>query len=44
MKPVWEAYRVGRLGRGGFAEIAAEAQVPNRFLLPSSGPKKSIRL
>jgi 1-acyl-sn-glycerol-3-phosphate acyltransferase len=28
MKPVWEAYRVGRLGRGGFAEVAAEAQVP----------------
>jgi 1-acyl-sn-glycerol-3-phosphate acyltransferase len=28
MKPVWEAYRVGRLGRGGFAEIAAEANVP----------------
>jgi 1-acyl-sn-glycerol-3-phosphate acyltransferase len=28
MKPVWEAYRVGRLGRGGFAEIAAEAGVP----------------
>ena len=28
MKPVWEAYRVGRLGRGGFAEIAAEASVP----------------
>jgi 1-acyl-sn-glycerol-3-phosphate acyltransferase len=28
MKPVWEAYRVGRLGRGGFAEIAEEASVP----------------
>jgi 1-acyl-sn-glycerol-3-phosphate acyltransferase len=28
MKPVWEAYRVGRLGRGGFAEIADEAKVP----------------
>lgn len=28
MKPVWEAYRVGRLGRGGFAEIAADAGVP----------------
>lgn len=28
MKPVWEAYRVGRLGRGGFAEIASEAGVP----------------
>ncbi len=28
MKPVWEAYRVGRLGRGGFAELAEEAQVP----------------
>jgi len=28
MKPVWEAYRVGRLGRGGFAEMAAEAGVP----------------
>ena len=28
MKPVWEAYRVGRLGRGGFADIAEEAQVP----------------
>lgn len=28
MKPVWEAYRVGRLGRGGFAEIAQEASVP----------------
>jgi 1-acyl-sn-glycerol-3-phosphate acyltransferase len=28
MKPVWEAYRVGRLGRGGFTEIAAEAHVP----------------
>lgn len=28
MKPVWEAYRVGRLGRGGFTEIAAEAGVP----------------
>lgn len=28
MKPVWEAYRVGRLGRGGFAEIAAKAKVP----------------
>jgi 1-acyl-sn-glycerol-3-phosphate acyltransferase len=28
MKPVWEAYRVGRLGKGGFAEIASEAKVP----------------
>jgi len=28
MKPVWEAYRVGRLGRGGFAEIAEEAAAP----------------
>ncbi|MCZ7534027.1 MAG: 1-acyl-sn-glycerol-3-phosphate acyltransferase [Acidimicrobiia bacterium] len=28
MKPVWEAYRVGRLGRGGFAEIASDAGVP----------------
>ncbi|MEZ5175335.1 MAG: 1-acyl-sn-glycerol-3-phosphate acyltransferase [Acidimicrobiia bacterium] len=28
MKPVWEAYRVGRLGRGGFAEIAHAASVP----------------
>ncbi len=28
MKPVWEAYRVGRLGRGGFTEVAAEAGVP----------------
>jgi 1-acyl-sn-glycerol-3-phosphate acyltransferase len=28
MKPVWEAYRVGRLGRGGFAELAEEASVP----------------
>ncbi len=28
MKPVWEAYRVGRLGRGGFAELAEEAFVP----------------
>ena len=28
MKPVWEAYRVGRLGRGGFAEIASQAGVP----------------
>jgi 1-acyl-sn-glycerol-3-phosphate acyltransferase len=28
MKPVWEAYRVGRLGRGGFAEIAAQSGVP----------------
>lgn len=28
MKPVWEAYRVGRLGRGGFAELAEEAGVP----------------
>jgi 1-acyl-sn-glycerol-3-phosphate acyltransferase len=28
MKPVWEAYRVGRLGRGGFAEIAAQSRVP----------------
>ncbi len=28
MKPVWEAYRVGRLGRGGFADLAEEALVP----------------
>jgi 1-acyl-sn-glycerol-3-phosphate acyltransferase len=28
MKPVWEAYRVGRLGRGGFAEIAGQSGVP----------------
>jgi 1-acyl-sn-glycerol-3-phosphate acyltransferase len=28
MKPVWEAYRVGRLGRGGFVEIAQEAGAP----------------
>jgi 1-acyl-sn-glycerol-3-phosphate acyltransferase len=28
MKPVWEAYRVGRLGRGGFGEIAEEAGAP----------------
>lgn len=28
MKPVWDAYRVGRLGRGGFAEIAEQASVP----------------
>lgn len=28
MKPVWEAYRVGRLGRGGFADLAEEANVP----------------
>ncbi len=28
MKPVWEAYRVGRLGRGGFADLAEEAGVP----------------
>jgi 1-acyl-sn-glycerol-3-phosphate acyltransferase len=28
MKPVWEAYRVGRLGRGGFVEIAEEAGAP----------------
>ena len=28
MKPVWEAYQVGRLGRGGFAELAEEASVP----------------
>lgn len=28
MKPVWEAYRVGRLGRGGFAEVAEDAGVP----------------
>ncbi len=28
MKPVWEAYRVGRLGRGGFADVAEEAGVP----------------
>lgn len=25
MKPVWEAYRVGRLGRGGFVEVAQDA-------------------
>lgn len=28
MKPVWEAYRVGRLGRGGFADLAEDAGVP----------------
>lgn len=28
MKPVWEAYRVGRLGRGGFAALAEEASAP----------------
>ncbi len=28
MKPVWEAYKVGRLGRGGFGEIADEATAP----------------
>ncbi|NHZ71116.1 MAG: hypothetical protein GWP18_05690 [Proteobacteria bacterium] len=28
MKPVWEAYRVGRLGRGGFADLAEQANVP----------------
>ncbi len=28
MKPVWEAYRVGRLGRGGFAELAEETSSP----------------
>lgn len=28
MKPAWEAYRVGRLGRGGFVEIAQEAGAP----------------
>jgi len=28
MKPVWDAYRVGRLGRGGFVEIAEEAGAP----------------
>lgn len=28
MKPVWEAYRVGRLGRGGFAELADETSTP----------------
>ncbi|MCL1586851.1 MAG: 1-acyl-sn-glycerol-3-phosphate acyltransferase [Actinomycetia bacterium] len=28
MKPVWEAYRVGRLGRGGFADLAQDAGVP----------------
>lgn len=28
MKPAWEAYRVGRLGRGGFAELAEEASAP----------------
>lgn len=28
MKPVWEAYRVGRLGRGGFTQLAEEASVP----------------
>lgn len=28
MKPAWDAYRVGRLGRGGFAEIAEEASAP----------------
>lgn len=28
MKPVWNAYKVGRLGRGGFAQIADETSVP----------------
>ncbi len=28
MKPAWDAYRVGRLGRGGFAQLAEEASVP----------------
>ena len=28
MKPVWEAYRVGRLGRGGFTEVAEGAGAP----------------
>ncbi|MGI9667848.1 MAG: 1-acyl-sn-glycerol-3-phosphate acyltransferase [Acidimicrobiia bacterium] len=28
MKPVWEAYRVGRLGRGGFTQLAEDASVP----------------
>jgi 1-acyl-sn-glycerol-3-phosphate acyltransferase len=28
MKPVWDAYRVGRLGRGGFVDIAEEAGAP----------------
>lgn len=28
MKPVWDAYKVGRLGRGGFADLAQEASVP----------------
>ena len=28
MKPVWEAYRVGRLGRGGFTEVAEDAGAP----------------
>jgi len=28
MKPVWEAYRVGRLGRGGFIDLAEEAGAP----------------
>jgi 1-acyl-sn-glycerol-3-phosphate acyltransferase len=28
MKPVWEAYRVGRLGRGGFADLAQDAGAP----------------
>ncbi len=28
MKPVWEAYRVQRFGRGGFVELAEEAKAP----------------
>ena len=28
MKPVWDAYQVGRLGRGGFGEMADEARAP----------------
>lgn len=28
MKPVWEAYRVQRFGRGGFLELSEEAKAP----------------
>ena len=28
MKPVWEAYRLQRFGRGGFVELAEEAKAP----------------
>jgi len=28
MKPVWEAYRVQRFGRGGFVDLAEEAKAP----------------